>query len=271
MIDLYLYDPGYYTNAAGETIKGEPYVAMCHEPGFLDGNNCILTQLLLKNEHPEPLTELLEHIKSWLLRDSDTLISLQIESRFGESGAGDALYEVFREAGLAHYLYIPQVDPQEIQEWPTLGDLRHSNRRLIVFSDNINDGFIHTSTYRETRFDLSKYSQCEMREDNRDTQKIMPLFVLNHFYGLSIRLNGFWRDYQSVNAYSNIMARVALCEQEHNMLPNFLVLDFIEEGEMGGALQAATDINLQKKERFLHECVNRPLHEDDLLIFDVTL
>jgi len=269
MVDLYLFQPGNKVNEAGETLTPEPIVAMCHEPGFLGGSNCLTTRLMLKNGEPEPFLNVLLQIKEWLKQDPEAITTLQVESRFGADGAEQALSNLLQEAGLIEYLYIPQVDPEEITDWPTLGQMRESNRRLVVFSDNPNDGLIHTSTYRETQFNLSRFSQCEMREDNRDTNKIMPLFVLNHFHSLSVRLNGFWRDYENVNSYQNIMERVGLCETEHNMLPNFLVLDFIEQGSFGGALQAVSDINLQPKDRFTHDIEHNPVNEEDLLIYDI--
>lgn len=269
MVDLYLFQPGNTVNEAGETITPEPVVAMCHEPGFLGGSNCLTTRLMLKNGEPEPFLNVLLQIKEWLEQDLETIITLQVESRFGVDGAEEALSNLLKEAELIEYLYIPQVEPEEIRDWPMLGQMRESNRRLVLFSDNPNDGFIHTSAYRETRFDLSRFSQCEMREDNRDINKIMPLFVLNHFHSISMRLNGFWRNYESVNSYQKIMERVGLCEAEHNMLPNFLVLDFIEEGSFGGALQAVSDINLQPKDRFTHDLTHKPVSEEDLLIYDI--
>lgn len=269
MVDLYLFQPQDDVNEEGKTVTPEPFVAMCHEPGFLGGQNCLTTRLMLKNGEPEPFLNILLQIKEWLKQDPETIITLQVESRFGEDGAKEALTHVLQEAKLMDYLYIPQVEPEEINDWPTLEQMRESNRRLVVFSDNPNDGFIHTSTYRETRFDLGRFSRCEMRDDDRDTNKMMPLFVLNHFHSLSIRLNGFWRDYESVNSYKSIMERVGLCETEHNMLPNFLVLDFTEEGSCGGALQAVSDINLQPKDRFTHDLTHNPLNEEDLLIYDI--
>lgn len=267
MIDLYWYTPEKHPDGVDTNSQPKPYIAMCHEPGFLNGRNCLTTRLL-KNGAPESVANLLAQIKTWLDADGDEIITLQIESRFGEEGAREALFEAFDAAGLTTYLYTPQVASEEIQDWPTLGDLRNSNRRLIVFSDNINDGFIHTSTYRETKFDLGKFSQCEMREDNRDSRKRAPLFVMNHFHGISIRLNGLWKDYEKINSYSYIMQRVGICEREHNMLPNFIVMDFVEQGGMGGALQAAIDINLQQTSRFHHETNHYPLREQDLLIYD---
>ncbi|GAB4280984.1 MAG: hypothetical protein Tsb0018_10000 [Opitutales bacterium] len=266
MIDLYLYNPGDSIDENGEATQGKSYIAMCHEPHFLDGRNCLTTNMFLKNGAPDALLDFLLQVKEWLNEDPDTIITLIIESRFGEDGAAGALYETFKQADLVRHLYVPQVDPKEIQDWPTLGDLRNVDRRLIVFSDNINDEFIHTSTYRETRFDLGKYPKCEMREDGRDTEKMMPLFALNHFYGISVRLNGFWKDYEKINAYQNIIERVNLCETEHNMLPNFLVMDFVEEGEMGGALQAVIEINLKSKDRFQHDTMHFPLNQEDLLL-----
>lgn len=49
--------------------------------------------------------------------------------------------------------------------WPTLGEMRAQKKRLVIFSDKIEDtgyGIMYVSSTMETKYDISDYPNCEI-------------------------------------------------------------------------------------------------------------
>jgi hypothetical protein len=255
MIDLYWYK----SNEAAD-----PYIALCHQSGApkkdqerLSANsNCALTTRLRWQE-PQQALEFFQKVAGWLGVDEQAIITVHLESYLGKDSAPD-LWNILREAGVDQYVYLPP-HPVGPSKWPTLGQLRKSNKRLIIFSDNKDDNVIWVWAYRETQFDLKEFPGAEMRANGRglpkgtiikgklasDIYPLSQLLVMNHFYSIS-----FPAHYPVVNSGEEIFKRVNLCYAQENRLPNFIAVDFVEEGLDGGALAVVLMLNARPPENF---------------------
>lgn len=127
------------------------------------------------------------------------------------------------------------LDPQKLQ-WPTLGEMRKSNKRLVIFSDKAEDagyGIMHVSNTMETQYNLSKYPSCEMRREGRLLKA--PIFTMNHFYRLQAVPLGIGRHYEKkkANKFDKTAARVGICTFQEKQWPNFIAVDNVgfEEDE----------------------------------------
>lgn len=69
--------------------------------------------------------------------------------------------------------------------------MRRDGTRLVIFSDNPEDGMINVRAYRETKYSLTAFPNCEMRGEGRDKIKIKPLLLMNHFYSRSVMIGNY--------------------------------------------------------------------------------
>lgn len=243
-------------------------IVLCHEPnGYSqftaeqadsDVTRCLVTRMSKASTlslRLKPFRETLADIKSLLDQNPREIITLFLENHI--SRASDALViEMMRELGLDRYVYNKPKDGG----WPTLGEMRKNNQRLVVFDDQNNPAFMPVSEYQETQYNLNRYPHCEMRnhavnpkpEHPRDEAGTKKLFCLNHFYSLSGWKNGlmpFSDGYNEVNSFKRIMARVLECNKRSAFLPTFIALDYVEVGD---GLEVVTHLNEQHKLRSSH-------------------
>ena len=141
----------------------------------------------------------------------------------------------------------------------TLGDILNKKTPLIVFSDYANpenrhliDGFFHTKNYRESKYDLSEYQGCEDRGEASRTKyhekeyngQQINLFLLNHFYKTSLNFKALGTStYHNINDYHSIQERGIKCQKEFSLFPNFIAVDYVEEGNWGGVFAYVNEQN----------------------------
>lgn len=197
------------------------------------------------------------HLKKWLDQNPDIVITLHLESYLGTDGARQ-LHDLFIRTGVLNYVYYKlSTDP-----WPTLGEMRNLNKRLVVFSSNAGDcnlrEVFHTTHYRETDYNLRDFSKCELRFDNRDTRSATSLLVMNHFYKSSHETVSH-RYHQINNPYASHMTdqyvlpgendletRTELCITQEGIYPSFIAVDHVEKGDMGGLLGWVSELNYRR-------------------------
>ncbi len=244
MIDVHPYDPG---------TDGPPYLALCHGecPNPWSLPSWAPTGLVSKLP-PTPFNVLLTDIYELLKAFPRDILTLHIESGTPDNATDPALQigPYLTKAGLDPYLLhlAPEnVDPNDSAL--TLGKMREENRRLVVFSDKPHDDVFPTTLYRETQYSLRDYSGCEMREDERDTNRSTQLFVFNHFYTFSYESppEGF----DETNSFWKIQKRLKQCRQQEGIYPTFVTVDFVEEGSYGGAREVVLWLNLEATNRNL--------------------
>lgn len=210
----------------------------------------------------QSLLDFLTTIKQWLNSNRDDIITIHLKSYIGSH---DNVMDVIKKSGLKKFLFdLTSFGGQ----WPTLGQMRNQNKRLIIFSDKQADtidkngrhisGIMHTTSYMETEFNLAKSPNCEMRIDNRATTA--DLLVMNHFYpvtiisgstgiiGINDRLFPFSQllDKSDHDEHIKLIrTRVCKCLIRTTSWPNFVAIDFIGTYD-GEELSIVADINTRK-------------------------
>ncbi|MEI6806723.1 MAG: hypothetical protein WCK49_09505, partial [Myxococcaceae bacterium] len=195
-----------------------------------------------------------EYVKKWLEKDANAIITLHLESYLGIDGAAQ-LRTLFSRAGVLDYIYRNHSQ----NSWPTLGEMRKTGKRLVLFSSNSGDSVLDdvfsTIHYRETAYDLTSSPNCERRFDERDYSNTTSLLLINHFYSIAFEASTL--TYHQINnpyatsmldKYSNVVSpelwkRTDQCFQQEKIYPTFIAVDFIEEGDAGGTREWVLYLN----------------------------
>lgn len=116
------------------------------------------------------------------------------------------------------------------QRWPTLGALARRGTRLVVFAQNqggrapgVLDAF---SEMNETPYTFGAVADLSCAE-NRGPQRA-PLFLLNHWITTPDARSAA----AEANAFGVLEPRVERCASERQHLPNFVAVNFAEEGDL---------------------------------------
>lgn len=260
------------------TSSNTPYIALCHEP---DGrSNCRVTRLQRYFAPPTPALEYLIKLRKLLEAHPKEVVILMVESYLSKKSEANGMdhdktplatytADLIEQAGLTPYLY-HLGDQYKQQLWPTLGELRQLNKRLIIISNEKKDGWDNVSLYRETGFEYSRDQLLQpqeeiMRGGGRDKTGKSQFFLMNHFTQWSIpnnTLEGFLLDllpdliphavhenfdvvnYDELNAYPSLMSRIERLKASQGLYPNIVLLDFVNKGLDGGGPRAVHELNL---------------------------
>lgn len=77
------------------------------------------------------LESFLSTVRDWLDSNPDEVVTLLLTN--GDSLNVSKFGDAFSGSGIADYAYVPSSNPLSINDWPTLGDLISSGKRLVVF------------------------------------------------------------------------------------------------------------------------------------------
>jgi len=178
-----------------------------------------------------PLVPTLERLRAWLDANPGEIVSLIIQD---EISAADT-EQAFAAAGLTRLVFTPSSDPQA--EWPTLGQMVRSDRRLVVFAEQA-DGPApwYRNFYKygmETPFSASSPDglTCEPLRGGVGKR----LFLLNNFITIS---GGSRLDAGTVNARNVLLDRIHRCEVRRDHPVNFVAVDYATIGDALGAVDA---------------------------------
>lgn len=193
--------------------------------------------------------DFLRGIKNLLERHHDAIITLIIENH-------DVSQKTIKSSILSTKLdsYLVMKDPNEI----TFGEMRNTDQRLVVFAENgyRTEGGIYSSKYyKETTYSLEKDQLCIDRQEGRApfSNSKVNILVMNHFYtkscastidaslGITSVVNIAKKSCNDANEYGKIIKRANLCIDSVKK-PTFIAVDFIEQGNNGGALKAVSDL-----------------------------
>ncbi len=197
------------------------------------------------------LEDFLNGIKNLLDTHDKTLITLIVENNGVSQKEIKSAIEKTKLEG-----YLLQKDPND----PNLrfGEMRKNNQRLIVFAENgqkTEEGIYSTNYYKETTFILQGHNLCSDRHENRVpfNNPNVKIFIMNHFhrnscfptvdvfFDTSLMMKTGKFICSTTNDYNQIMKRVELCITNGNN-PTFIAIDFIEQGNEGGALKVVNDL-----------------------------
>lgn len=82
------------------------------------------------------LKSFLKTIKTWLDQNPDEVVTLLLTN--GDSAPVIRFGDTFSSSGIVNYVYVPPRIPLPIADWPTLGDMIASGKRLVVFLGKFN-------------------------------------------------------------------------------------------------------------------------------------
>lgn len=97
-----------------------------HGDVFLCHTSCMM-------ENAGTLRSFLENVNSWLIQNPDQVVTLLFTQ--GQGFDVEVLDHLFQSTGIASFAYVPPTSPGvlPIDQWPTLGNLISTKKRLIVF------------------------------------------------------------------------------------------------------------------------------------------
>lgn len=171
-----------------------------------------------------PLAPTLDALRVWLDTNPDEVVTVIVENHVPAADIGAAVLA----AGLEAYLHTP-VDG----DWPTLGEMITSGRRLVVTTEEgsgggtfpwLRNAFALTQDTPYT-FPTSADFSCEPNRGPADA----PLFLVNHW------LSGFGNlvsAAEQVNTERVLGERVQQCQQERGMLPAFVAVNYYNIGDV---------------------------------------
>ncbi|KAF8913071.1 PLC-like phosphodiesterase [Gymnopilus junonius] len=189
-------------------------------------------------------------VKQWLDANPTEVLSLLIVNI--DDLPASSYDPVFKAVGLDTVSYTPPSLTIPASQWPTLGSLIDSGKRLLTFLDNgadltsvpyLLDEF--TNVW-ESAFDVTDPTfDCNVNRTKGDTSTQM--YLINHFLDTTV-FNQPVPDVahanitNSASGSGSLGAQVATCVTTQGRPPNFMLVDFYEYGG-GSVFQVAADIN----------------------------
>ncbi|OJT12759.1 hypothetical protein TRAPUB_10707 [Trametes pubescens] len=159
----------------------------------------------------------------------------------------------FQASGIADLAYVPPSLPVKQSDWPTLGELIDSGKRVVVFLDAGADTdrsvpyiLPEFQMIWETPFSVTDASfPCSVDRINGPLSTEDHMYMINHslnkdLLGLGIIVSDP-KDAPTTNADTSILANAAGCEGfAAGRTPNFVLLDFVN---LGQGLDAVNKLN----------------------------
>ncbi|TBU28440.1 PLC-like phosphodiesterase [Dichomitus squalens] len=159
----------------------------------------------------------------------------------------------FQASGIADLAYVPPSIPVKQSDWPTLGDLIDSGKRVIVFLDAGADTdrsvpyiLPEFEMVWETPFSVTDATfPCSVDRINGPLSTEDHMYMINHSLNKNILDTGIIvsdpKDAPTTNSVSSILANAGGCEGfAAGRAPNFVLLDFVN---LGQGLDAVNQLN----------------------------
>ncbi|KAG9314181.1 PLC-like phosphodiesterase [Chiua virens] len=196
-----------------------------------------------------PLSTYLATVKTWLDANPNDVLSLLIVN--SDDFPPTAYDSVFKGAGLDTMSYAPSSASLTASQWPTLGSLIDSGKRLITFMDASADfnsvpyiiaEFINIW---ESPYDVTTTFDCSVNRTQGDSSTQM--YLINHFLdtvvlGEPVPDPSQANETNAVSGQNSLGQQVALCVSEYGRYPNFMLVDYYEYGN-GSVFEVAASAN----------------------------
>jgi hypothetical protein len=177
---------------------------------------------------------LMREVRTWLATHPREVVTFFVQDTVSP---GDTA-EVFDRAGLLPYVYTPLPG----QPWPTLRQMIDSGQRLVVLMEQRGGGSVYPwlidgfHVVQDTPFLFRNASQfsCAANRGPADA----PLFLLNHWITNKAREVS---NAARVNARDVLLSRAEQCREERGLLPNFVAVDFYDQGDLFGVVDHLND------------------------------
>jgi len=196
----------------------------------------------------------LKTVKTWLDANPNEVLTLLFTNPEGQS-VSTVWKPAFDAAGITPLAYVPPSVPVKNSDWPTLGQLIDSGKRVVVFLDSSTDtssvNFIlpEFQMIWETPFTVTNASfPCSVDRTSGPLATSDHSYMINHSLNKNILPIGDGvivsdpKDAPTTNSVASIVANVNKCVplSGANRNPQFLLLDFVD---LGQGFQAANQLN----------------------------
>ncbi|KAJ5086077.1 hypothetical protein N7532_010848 [Penicillium argentinense] len=220
------------------SLLDDSVLELCH-------TSCVL-------EDAGTLESFLGTIKDWLDANTNEVVTLLLTN--GDSVDITDFGDTFSNSGIADYAFAPLSSPDTlpIDEWPTIGELISSGKRLVVFLDYGTDttkvDYIlnEFNYYFETAYDVtdSSFSNCSI-DRPFGASASGRMYIVNHFldvdiFGVKIPDRQHAARTNAATGDGSIGGQASLCEDMYDRAPNAILLDFVDEGD---AINAQNSLN----------------------------
>jgi hypothetical protein len=183
----------------------------------------------------QPLVEGLAEVREFLDASPGEVVAFLVETNAGTSGREAQIRDAFAASGLLPYAHAQA--PGE--PWPTLGEMIASGQRLVVLTDDSDNGgcgaadpcpwyqYLWSSLAFETPF--SNPNPAAFTCEDLRGQPGNDLFILNHFLTQNTGSPFLAR---LVNFEPTFSRRVRDCWDFQRQVPNFVTVDYYELGDV---------------------------------------
>ncbi|HVU01511.1 MAG TPA: hypothetical protein VHE30_07155 [Polyangiaceae bacterium] len=169
----------------------------------------------------------LEQAKTFLDAHPDEVLTFIYEDHVPP----DLIAADMQTAGLVPMTYVHE----DGAPWPTLGEMIDRGTRLVVTAENASPPPAWLQHVWDLAFDTpyTFFAETEFTCALNRGAATNPLFLLNHWLSTNPGLNLPTEDgAKQVNTAAVLGARAAQCRTETGHLPNFVAVDFYEDGDL---------------------------------------
>jgi len=197
-----------------------------------------------------PLSDYLGKVKSWMDANPNDVVTLLIVN--SDDLAPAQFDTVFKSAGLDALSYAPPSASIPASQWPTLGEMINSGKRLVTFLDasadftSVNYLIDEFTNVWETAFDVTDTTfNCNVNRTKGDPST--QLYLINHFLD-TLALGQPVPDVKDANVTNGVSGvgslgqQVSTCAAANGRNPNYMLVDFYEYGG-GSVFQVAATAN----------------------------
>ncbi|KAJ7636345.1 PLC-like phosphodiesterase [Roridomyces roridus] len=192
-----------------------------------------------------PVLDYLRLVKNFLDTNPNEILTLLVTNPEGLSPK-DVWRPIFDQAGITNLTYVPPSLPISQSQWPTLGSMIDSGKRVVVFMDAEADSINATSTILpefsmvwETPFSQTNASfPCSVNRIHGPLSTEDHIYLINHSLNVNIIPIGSGviisdpLDAPVTNGVPSIMAHAASCAPlGANRYPSFILLDYVNIGQ----------------------------------------
>jgi len=183
-----------------------------------------------------PIVDGFKQIRDFLAANPDEVVVMVIED-YVEPADIDA---AVRNSGLIDYVYEGELDPEAL---PTLQQIIDSGGRALIMAEDSDGGsqfpYYHSAydaLVQETPYSfkdpklLSESSNLRASCKPNRGPDTAPLFLINHWIDTSPAPKP--SNAAKVNSRETLLARLEQCEKQRGLFPNFVSVDFFEEGDL---------------------------------------
>jgi len=191
-------------------------------------------------------------VKIFLENNPDEVLTLLFTNPEGLS-IPNQVHPVLVNSGITDLAYVPPSLPMKQSDWPTLGDMIDSGKRVVVFVDYGAEG---VSDYILPEFDMiweNPYSvtdpsfPCSVDRISGELATVDHMYMINHSLNKALFDVIVWiivpdlTDAPTTNGVPSIMANANGCAPlGGNRFPNFVLLDWVD---IGNEFVAANQMN----------------------------